>query len=72
MIRRETEALLFALSNLVDRDSRCGLCRTARGGLPAEGDLDEYLRIHQPVALDDPYAGTKALEETREEPDYGV
>lgn len=40
--------------------------------IPAEGDLDEYLRKHPGVALDDPYAGTKALEETREETDYGV
>lgn len=40
--------------------------------IPPEGDLDEYLRTHPAIALDDPYAGTKALEETREEPDSGV
>ncbi|MBA3421201.1 MAG: type II toxin-antitoxin system Phd/YefM family antitoxin [Thermoleophilaceae bacterium] len=40
--------------------------------VPAKRPLHYYLDEIEPVALDDPYAGTKALEETREEPDYGV
>ncbi|HLL86726.1 MAG TPA: type II toxin-antitoxin system prevent-host-death family antitoxin [Thermoleophilaceae bacterium] len=39
---------------------------------PAERPLEEFLDEVTPVELDDPYAASKALDETREEPDYGV
>jgi prevent-host-death family protein len=40
--------------------------------IPAERPLHEYLDEIEPVELDDLSAGSKALEATREEPDYGV
>jgi prevent-host-death family protein len=36
---------------------------------PAEGDLDDFLREHRRIALDDPYRGTRALEDTRADRD---
>jgi prevent-host-death family protein len=39
---------------------------------PAERPLEAILDELRPVELDDPYAASKAVEETREEPDYGL
>ncbi len=39
---------------------------------PAARPLGEFLDEITPVDLGDPYAASTALEDTREEPDYGV